>query len=254
LAAAPLHAAGWPGESWITKRSVSTCPNLRVLLSPADSPADPAFGVASVPKSGDTPSFVQELSRTATSLSPTARVLEGVQATVDSVVDLARDVDELVFLCHGISATGKGEGPGICLSAYGRLPSSLLPVEADPALGAFVLSWSDLIELERSPQVVVSIACATGRTVIGEGGTRLGLEQGFTARGGGALVSPLWNVGQEGSLLWLRSFYDHHRPGDLEDIGAAHRAACLATMKDYPHPFAWAPFVLSRRLPRSTDE
>lgn len=252
LAAAPLHAAGWPEEPWIAKRSVSTCPNLRVLLSPEDSPPEPALGVVSVPKSADAPSFVQELSRTAISLSPTARVLEGLQATVDSVVDLAQDVDELVFLCHGISATGKGEGPGICLSAYGRLPPSLLPVEADPSLGIFALSWTDLVELERSPQVVVSIACATGRTVIGEGGTRLGLEQGFTSRGGGALVSPLWNVGQEGSLQWLRSFYDRHRPGDLEDIGSAHRAACLATMKDHPHPFAWAPFVLSRRLPRSS--
>ncbi|WUJ69368.1 CHAT domain-containing tetratricopeptide repeat protein [Kribbella soli] len=252
LAAAPLHAAGWPGKPWIATRSVSTCPNLRVLLSPAESNAEPVLGVVSVPKLGDTPSFVQELNRTAVSLSAQARVLQGLQATVDSVVELAKDADELVFLCHGITATGKGEGPGICLSAYGRLPSGLLPVEADPSLGAFVLSWSDLIELERAPQVVVSIACATGRTVIGAGGTRLGLEQGFTSRGGGALVSPLWNVGQEGSLQWLSSFYDHHRPGDIEDIGSAHRAACLATMQAHPHPFAWAPFALSRRLQRSS--
>ena len=94
----------------------------------------------------------------------------------------------------------------------------------------------------------MSAACSTGRVTLGPGGTHLGLEQGFLTRGGGALVSPLWNVDQAASMHWLLAFYRHHEAGRLDDLATAHRAACLETMRKYPHPFAWSPFVLNRRL------
>lgn len=253
LAATPLHLAGWPDAPLIDERPVSVCPNVAVLLG-ARARRTASVGVVAVPKATDTAEFRSELQAAAAEVAKStgvARVLAGAEADERAVLALAIDVGELVFLCHGVTMSGPGQGPGICLAAHGHLPPSPLPVDSDADLGLFVLSWSDLFDLPRTPSTIVSVACSTGRSLTGPGGTRIGLEQGFLTRGSDTIISPLWNIAQTPALDWLRSFYLHHAPGS-DDVGAAHRAACLEVRRRHPHPFDWGPFLLTRRLPEAT--
>lgn len=250
LTSTPLHLAGWPSSPLLLDRPVSVCPNARVLLASGDSSGGPT-GIVVVPKARDADDFMTALHRAAERIRDRAddpHLLTDERADSASVLALAAKAGEIVFLCHGVSSSGHGQGPGICVAAEGLLPSSPLPIEADPNLGRFALSWSDLVQAPSTPHIVVSMACSTGRSQVGSGGVRIGLEQGLLRRGTSAIISPLWNIDQESSLAWLDAFYANHRPGTADDLSSAYRLACLETRKRYPHPFAWGPFVLTRRL------
>lgn len=251
LGATPLHAAGWPRRPLIEERPVMTCPNARVLLGGRGLGASArGFGVVAIPKAGDGPHFLAELDASVAHLAgqmPQTVVLRGPDADADAVLALCASRDEVALVCHGLSAVGDGRGPGLCVAAHGHLPPSTLPVEEDDELRAFVLGWSELMLLDVAPGVVVTVACSSGRSVTGPGGSHIGLEQGHLNRGGHAIVSPLWNVAQGPALAWLRAFYSAHQPGDAADLATSHRAATLAVAAEHPHPFAWAPFVLTSR-------
>lgn len=249
LASTALHLAGWPDQPLIAERPVSTCPNLRMWVGPDTARVARRFTIVSVPKDGESESQVAQLRGMSTELVsqfPPAHGLHGVKADRASVLASCFDSAEVAFLCHGLSSIQ--DGPGLCLAAHGYLPPATLSLQHDRDLAEFVLSWSGFFDMAAVPPVVVTIACSSGRTIIGAGGTRIGLEQGHLARGGIAMVGPLWNVDLQYSLTWLRAFYSHHQPGNLGDLAAAHRAACLAAMQEHPHPFAWGGFQLTRRL------
>lgn len=116
----------------------------------------------------------------------------------------------------------------------------------DPSLGAFVLTWDDLVGLPRSPDTVVSIACSSGRTVVGSGGARLGLETGLLANSTRFLVAPLWNVEQRSAVRWVRAYTAASAAS--EDPPRAHRLATLQLMDRHPHPYHWAPYAMSTAL------
>ncbi len=251
LSAAPLHLAGWPERPLLASRPVSVCPNLRVLLGRTPPIRTRLTGIVAVPKLGDRIEFVTALKSTSgdiATLAAPATVLADTAADIAAVLALSSQADEILFACHGVSSAGPKQGAGICVAAHGLLPPNPLPIEDDSTLQDFTLSWSSIIRIASGPRVVVSIACSSGRILIGPGGTRLGLEQGFISGGGSAIVSPLWNVDQQASLAWLRAFYRYHQAGRIDDLPRAHQAACMTVLRDYPHPYAWGPFLLTRRL------
>jgi CHAT domain-containing protein len=152
--------------------------------------------------------------------------------------------------CHGVSG-GPTLGQGVCVAAHGLLPPRYLNVAADPVLRDYVLTWDDVIALPRSPDLLISVACSSGRTTVGTGGTRLGLEQGMLTTSTRYIVAPLWSVAQHSSLTWLEAFLNgigpSASPRDL-DISALHRAATLMVRDRHPHPYHWAPYVLTTAL------
>ena len=66
-----------------------------------------------------------------------------------------------------------------------------------------------------------------------------------TACGSGAkvVVSSLWKVNDESTAALMQEFYRGLKSG--KPPAAAMRAAELHIRKQYPHPFYWAPFVVT---------
>ena len=56
------------------------------------------------------------------------------------------------------------------------------------------------------------------------------------------MITTLWKVDDRASFALMGKFYDH-----LQAVGPAQalRQAGRATLAEYPHPFAWAGFVLT---------
>jgi tetratricopeptide (TPR) repeat protein len=258
LVATPLHAAGWPGRPLIADRPVSVSPNHRLLAGwPREAEPDHGtaqYGLIAVPKATDTTAFTDKLTSFMDEFrarAPQARIVSMAEADEAASLAILGEAEIVLALCHGVHG-GSGLGPGICVAAGGILPPSYLNVAADPDLGAFVLSWDDVVKLPHSPDVLVSIACSSGRTVVSSGGSRLGLEQGTLANATRFVVAPLWPVEQQTSLAWVDAFLE---PLDLaadrlplQRLPQMHRAATLALADEYPDPYHWAPFALTTAL------
>ena len=256
LVAAPLHAAGWPQSPLIAERAVSFSPNHRVLagrLERGDS-RKTGLGVVAVPRIEESVSTVESLSATVEALlalEPNCSVSSGVDATETQALDIMQTVRSAYLLCHGVHG-GPRLGPGICVAAGGQLPPGSLPLASDPDLGHFILSWEDLVSLPSSPDLLVTIACSSGRTAIGRGGSRLGLEQGSVANASRYVVSPSWKVHQRSALAWVTSFaVAVHRDG-VEPADAC-RQATLTLLQQFPHPYFWAPYLVTTALRGSTQ-
>ena len=80
-------------------------------------------------------------------------------------------------------------------------------------------------------------ACETGHGQLSKGDDLVGLQRAFLYAGTPAVVTTLWKVDDRASYYLMRAFYEY-----LKDHGpaAALRAAQRETMRDFPHPFAWA--------------
>ena len=260
LPGAPFQILGWPADPLIARHTVSMTPNLTTLTSLWERPpvAGEEFSIVTVPKSDDRPEFRQELddalSTILAQVSPPVRSIYGEGGSKSAIVDAFATATEIALLCHGVASVGRGQGPGICVSADGILPPAALPVDLDKTLRPFVLTWEDLVSSSTVARVVVSIACSSGRVVTGVGGSTLGFERAILRAGGVAVVSPAWNADQASSLEWVRSFYRNHSPRDIHDVASAHRAAILSTMEKYDHPYHWGAFNLTRRLTGVPDE
>jgi CHAT domain-containing protein len=194
------------------------------------------------PKQGDRPQFWEQLKATGDSLRQRGyAVIWGTDVDEETFTAALGASREVIILCHGVTSASASEGPGICVAAGGTLPPSTLLVERDPALHAFVVTWRDLISLESTPQVVISLACSSGRTRSGRGGTRIGLDQALVGRSTSHLISPVWNVAQASALDWLQALTRARTDQPLRD---AYRTAVLDLAGRYPHPYHWAPFTL----------
>lgn len=259
LVATPLHAAGWPGRPLIADRPVSVTPNHRLLTGQrigAELPYSTAsYGLIAVPKATDNSAFTQRLSSFVERFrtrAPNAQVVSAAEADEAASLAVLGGSEVVLVLCHGVHG-GSSLGPGICVAADGLLPPEQLDVEADPDLADFVLSWDDIVKLPRSPDVLVSIACSSGRTVVSSGGSRLGLEQGSLANATRFVVAPLWPVEQHTSLAWVEGFLEPALAApatglSLQNVPQMHQAATLALAERHPHPYHWAPFALTTAL------
>ena len=70
-----------------------------------------------------------------------------------------------------------------------------------------------------------------------------GLCRAFMNAGASAVVASLWSVSDESTAMLMKEFYRELSTG--KSVGEALRAAQLKIMEQYPHPFYWAPFIVS---------
>ena len=107
---------------------------------------------------------------------------------------------------------------------------------------------------ELDAELVTLSACRTalGQRVTGEG--YLGLATAFLQAGARSLLVSLWDVDDEATMRFMRSFYEHWRGGDL---GPRPKAEALrrarrdlreyspdGETRPYAHPSFWSAFVL----------
>ncbi|MBD0692561.1 hypothetical protein BG452_10820 [Streptomyces sp. CBMA123] len=249
----PLHAATLSGNRLLLERnSVSYGPNLAVVESvlaagPLPAPGGCPAAVLSVPKERDRPDFGDRLrgtaGRLADLLGPEVARLDGTDVTKAACLELLPGVRHLLLLAHGANSL-PAHGRGVCVSDGSTLPPAPLPVEQAAELRRFLLDAADLVTASACPDVVVSIACSSGRSRPGAGGTRIGLERALFAGGTRALVASLWDVDQASALTFVEALYAHWTAAPGRPLARHYRAALLESRERFEHPFHWAPFAL----------
>jgi tetratricopeptide (TPR) repeat protein len=251
----PLHLVTFPnGRALIEDHPVLYASNFSVLLAecPLGGNTEELIALVSVTKKDDSDEFKQLVGKRAQEfiemLGGPDRVLYLSEGAADhaSVLDAFPRVSEIIFLCHGTNA-GPSKGFGICIADRDELPPSLFPIEDVPELSRFVICWDDLEEIKVAPTVLISIACSSGLTIIGQSGTRHGLEQTLFAKGTRLIVSPLWDVDQEAALNWLKAFIEIRKSEAAGSLIESHRLACLRMRERNPemHPTSWGAFIVN---------
>ena len=253
----PLHLVTLPdGRTLLEDRPVWYAPNLAVvsadLTVERDGEDDPYAAIVTVTTKNDSREFKKRATQTAQEIAAMMGNTGGVMSLSEESADLAAVLkaftraSEILLLCHGTNA-GPLKGAAICISSHNELPPSMLPVEQVPELARFLLCWEDLEDVERAPELVMSIACSSATPVINRTGSRHGLEQTLFSKGTRAIVSPLWDVEQEFASDWLRAFIEFRQTHADRTIPEIHRMACLRARDASPglHPLAWGAFTVN---------
>lgn len=104
------------------------------------------------------------------------------------------------------------------------------------------LEAREVFRLDLSARLVVLSACDTALGTLSRGDELLGLQRAFLYAGTPAVITTLWQVDDRATYELMRQFYEALK---IRGPAAALRGAQLATMKAFPHPFAWAAFGLT---------
>ncbi len=97
-----------------------------------------------------------------------------------------------------------------------------------------------------SAKLVVLSACETGSVRATHANEVLGMVRGLIFAGADALLLSSWNIDDQGTADWMRSFY---AAAGIQPLAAAARTAIrdLKAKPGYQHPYYWSPFILISR-------
>jgi hypothetical protein len=251
----PLHAATCEGRLLLEDHSISYGPNLAMVTEllthgPLAAPAAGSAGLVLVPRAGERPELVERGTAVADRLAKAlfsasgAPIVDLRDTAADKASCLAAftEVDHLIVLVHGVAS--RLQGRGLCVSDGRALPRAPLPIDTAPQLARFVIDAGDLAVLPNTPTTMVSLACSSGQTTAGAGGSRIGLDRGLFPNGTRTVVAPLWDVNQESAIALIEDF--HRRWVDEPDVGpAVHlQHAQLAAHQHNDALYHWAPLVM----------
>ncbi len=150
-------------------------------------------------------------------------VYSGENMKTDVLYEKSGDFQILHFATHGILVP---EAP---------LFSSL--VFADKPLKVY-----EIFGLELNAYLVTLSACRTGFSEDAKGDELVGLSRAFIYAGSPSICSSLWDVSDKSTAELMERFYFHLKDKNKSE---ALRLAQLEIKEKYPHPFFWAPFVLT---------
>jgi CHAT domain-containing protein len=172
----------------------------------------------------DVPEILTEARVVAQTLGPRTVVRTGPDATWTEFVASAGKAGLLHVATHGMSRTDSVVGGSVRL--------------ADGWLTQY-----DLYRIRVRADLVVLSACDSGATRHEASGDPFGLVRGFLCAGARTLVVSRWRVDDRTTAEWMGAFYGALASGRC--VGDAYLAACGAVRAAHPHPFHWAPFVLT---------
>ena len=159
------------------------------------------------------------------SLFPESTLLVEGAATQEQLVNMVANHDALHLASH---ATFSEDNP-----AFSRIKME----------GGW-LTLDDIYNLDLGKSALVTLsACETGVSSPNAGDELVGLTRGFFYAGTPSLVVSLWKVNDEVTTVLMQEFYKRLRDGKTK--ATSLREAMLAVKEDRPHPYFWAPFVLS---------
>lgn len=171
-----------------------------------------------------------------------------------SLPAIAREAEALV-LAHGgllteldskelFDALAEGDlgGASLHIAAHGAFQPHN-PLFSGLSLGDRVLTAHDLRALDLGLELVTLGGCETGRSGRIEGEALVGIDQAFLAAGTRAVVSSLWVVDDRTAARQMEAL--HKRLVAGECVGRALAEVQREDLAASPHPYDWAPFVLS---------
>jgi CHAT domain-containing protein len=155
---------------------------------------------------------------------PGAQLILEQQFTRRQVEQLSANRDIVHFATHGF------------LDSRRPLQSGLVTAE-----GTF--SIADVFNLHLHANLVILSACQTGLGQLLRGDEVIGLTRAFMYAGTPSVLSTLWSVADASTARFMALFYQAlQEPGS--DKGSAMQQAQLTLLREFPHPYYWAPFQL----------
>jgi CHAT domain-containing protein len=160
-------------------------------------------------------------------LLPQADVYTGPQATSQVLREKGPDAALIHIATHGMYRQDNPMFSGIRLS--------------DGYLNLY-----DLYHLRLNARLVTLSGCATGMNFVAAGDELLGLERGLFYAGATSLLLSLWDVHDRSTAELMQQFYQEYIPSG--DAAASLQAATRCLREENPHPYFWAPFVLTGKI------
>lgn len=139
----------------------------------------------------------------------------------------------------GESAAGAGI---VHLACHGQFRSDN-PMFSALKLHDGWLTAADVMALDFSGALVTLSACESGRNEVFAGDELIGLTRAFLGAGAATLVVSLWLVQDETTARLMEKYYELLKDG--AESASALREAQLALKQEFPHPYYWAPFILT---------
>lgn len=189
-----------------------------------------ALGTSAVDGMPPLPGTLRETAGIAADYPQAIRV-SGVAFTHDAARRALLTADTAHFATHGV------------LEPDAPLFSALLtsPAAGQPSR----LSLYEIVGMKLRARLVVLSACETGLGKLRGGDEITGLTRTFLTAGADTVVASLWKVSDDSTAMLMEEFY-RRMEGGLTPA-AALRESALAVRAKYPHPFYWAPFVVTGR-------
>lgn len=160
------------------------------------------------------------------------------------MAEAARSSVVLVDGAATIEAVSAAAGTARCLhlATHGlfRVGS---PLQSGVRLADGWLTAERAARLDLHGALVVLSACDTGRSLVLAGDELIGLQRGFLLAGASAVVMSLWPARDDVSVVLMSQFHRHLATG--LSPSASLRAAQLAARQAYPHPWWWAPHLVT---------
>jgi hypothetical protein len=237
----PFHVAVAP--EWTCSYASSWMSLAGAIASSAGATEKMTF--AMVPAFADHPNVEQAMRHAGESLRAlaTRRGLlydEAIGAACDekALTVLLTSSNISFIACHGFVYDQQKEVAWV-LAHNGGLPGTSGVLVNSGDQHANHVSWREIERLERTPRLVVSAACSSGRALVTGSGDRVGLYQSLARRGTRTLIAPAWDI--EADLVLpiaaraLQLHVDEHMT-----LAEAIRAACQEASHDLPDWCAWA--------------
>ncbi|OKH45984.1 hypothetical protein NIES2101_25805 [Calothrix sp. HK-06] len=166
-----------------------------------------------------------------------AKALIGANANKSQVVQQMANSSVVHLATHGLLDDFSGLGiPGAIALAPDPTSQSQTSIQENG-----ILTASEILNLKLNNELVVLSACNTGRGRITGDGV-VGLSRAFVNAKVPTVVVSLWSVPDNPTASLMTEFYRNMQR--QPDKAIALRQAMLTTMKQYPHPFDWAAFLL----------
>ena len=159
--------------------------------------------------------------------------LTGKEATKVEVLKRMTSVGLVHIAAHGRKETGEivfAPNPGW---------TSEFPEEKD-----FMLNMSDVQAVRLRASLVVLSCCQSGRGEVLKSEGVVGLGRAFLCAGARSVLVALWDIEDEATLEFMKSFYQHLREAKSTSLALHQAMKSLRDSEKFSSMRHWAPFVL----------
>ena len=156
--------------------------------------------------------------------------LLGEKATKQEVLRMLHSTGLIHFAAHGDAERGE-----IALSpvrSTGKLPNER----------EYLLTMSDILEIQLRAKLVVLSCCHSGRGKIRAQGV-IGISRAFLGSGARSVLVSLWAIDDEPTEQFMSRFYEHLARGESTSE-CLHQAMEWMRGNGWPEVRQWAPFML----------
>ncbi len=219
----PFHAL-YDGERFLMDRfTISYAPSASVHYLSCIKRTEPGEGALVLGVPDGRTHYLEEEVQAVADVFAASRLLVGEEASEDSLRRHGENTSVIYLATH----------------AFHRRDN---PMFSSIQLGTSELYLFDIYNLRLNAELVVLSGCGTGLGLVEDRDELVGMTRGLLYAGARSALATLWDVKDDSTGLFMRSFFSHLKEGSTKP--QALREAMAEVRTTHPHPYHWAPYVL----------